>query len=767
MNDKVHPGDSAEEATAKDGKMSEETGQKWINRIIARRDAFKKSWWKCASQAQEMYDMEKGYDPASQNPFNILYANTEVLLPALYSNTPRPDIRTRFDQEKDQIAQAVERLLVAIVDDNTPGTGTFDDTMTSAVLGALVPGGGFGRLRYYPEAVCPFQFESGHYDQFLWGYATSWAKVPWICFEHALSREAVLEQFGEDGVKPENLKELPKQEDLDAGEKKKEEPTYDVHEVWIKSERKTVFLCDEFETKVLREVDDVLKIENFFPTPGLLALIQKAGSIEPTALYEYYKEQARELNQVTVRLSKVLSAIKVRGVYNTILGKNMETILDQNDGENKLIASDIPFGTDSNGFDKHIWTLPIDKLIIVAQQLYVGRQEILKVIYQITGIADIVRGSSAASETASAQQIKDKWSGVRLRRSQKLVANYARDMLRLVVDAASSVLKPEQWAAITQLDYPTQEEKEAAIAQLRDQAMAAQEQAQQQADPTQPPLPPSEPDPELVEKAEMLSWEEIVSALQSDRVRAYVIDIETNSTIDPDAQIDKQEVAEFLGGMGQLAPMVQLLAQAPGGAEVAKEILIAVSSKFKLGRALTNALQKLQAPQGPEGEQQPPDHSMQVAMIKAQSDMKLAQMQVQADERLTGLQGQIDKMLKVLDIQGKLAVEEKKSQTKLQEKEVDATVDMAMGQQQIQADQQGRREELSFQAQQGEQDRAFQQQDKAEDRSFQARQGDKDRQFQAKQAQQQDKTARYGIDTQAKAKAQVAKSKPPAGKSRR
>jgi hypothetical protein len=43
------------------------------------------------------------------------------------------------------------------------------------------------------------------------------------------------------------------------------------------------------------------------------------------------------------------------------------------------------------------------------------------VIFQLTGIADIMRGSSQASETLGAQEIKQAWGTMRLKRMQKEV----------------------------------------------------------------------------------------------------------------------------------------------------------------------------------------------------------------------------------------------------------------------------------------------------------------------------------------------------------
>jgi hypothetical protein len=111
--------------------------------------------------------------------------------------------------------------------------------------------------------------------------------------------------------------------------------------------------------------------------------------------------------------------------------------------------------------------LPIERLVEVAKQLYVARESIKQVIYEITGISDIIRGSSVASETATAQDLKNKWGTVRLRRMQTLVADYARDLFRMSVDCGSEYIPPEKWREITQLlEIPTEQEQAVAKQQL-------------------------------------------------------------------------------------------------------------------------------------------------------------------------------------------------------------------------------------------------------------------------------------------------------------
>ena len=100
---------------------------------------------------------------------------------------------------------------------------------------------------------------------------------------------------------------------------------------------------------------------------------------------------------------------------------------------------------------------PVEKLIVVLRELYEAREQAKRVIYEITGISDIIRGSTVASETATAQQIKSQWGTLRLKRLQKEVQRYARDLLRMMLEIASKKFSEATFAQMTGLPFVTSE----------------------------------------------------------------------------------------------------------------------------------------------------------------------------------------------------------------------------------------------------------------------------------------------------------------------
>jgi hypothetical protein len=632
-----------------------------LSAIKVREQEFDKGWWKDAKAAEKIYTADNE-DNKVFEPYNILYSNTEVLLPSLYSSTPKPDVRERFRLNNlKPLPEMLDRFLTIAADPGNPGGDCFDNAMRDSVFQALVPGMGYVRLRYLADRAFPLVYEAGHYRTMIWGKASRWSKVPWVAFKQTMRREDMLRLFNkteadDDANRPPISDETDQEKGSDV----------DVYELWNKKDRKIYFLCEQWTEKQLRVSDDPLGLENFYPTPGPLMMTVRGGKFLPIPLYNYYKEQAEELNRVSVRLIRVLSAIKVRGVYNPLLGDDLKKMLEADEMDNALNpAAEAGMLAQTGGLEKQIWFLPIRELVAVAQQLYQAREATKQVIYELTGISDIIRGSSVASETATAQDLKNKWGTVRLRRMQTVVADYARDLFRMSVDCGSDRIPAAQWKQITQIDAPLEAEKQVGAARMQQLMMLDPNSAMPAAAQPGTPPPPPNPAQQEIQKLQQLqsqpSIEDLLGRIKSDMNRTFVVNIQTSSTIDLDTAQDKSEVTEFMNSLGQLMPALQSLgALGPSGFEAAKAILLNVCLRFKFGIGIADALQNLQAPPPPAPDAAsnapagPTPEEQQAA--KAESDFKLAEIAskqrvLQAKESLELAQIEAQKQKLALDIQ--------------------------------------------------------------------------------------------------------------------
>ena len=648
--------------------------QYWLEEL---RDAYKreKDWRKDAKRLVEMFECERRRDTL----YNILYANTETMSPALYNTTPRPDVRRRFKGE-DEVARVgglvLQRVLEFLLDNNLQDSPHFDTIIEQALLEALVVGRGVVRFRYEFSGEQQIENEGISAEIVAWqrfrhAYAKQWKDVSWVAFQHFMTREQLRENFGDIANRlPLNVSsaEADHNEDEESwqGGENDEGQKYlgQVWEIWDKNSRKVYFISPDLPEQMLRVADDPLHLSGFFPIATPLMFFPKISSLEPVPLYAAYEGQAKELNRITLRIARIIEALKVRGFYDSTVG-GLDRVLEADDNE-LIAAENVVAMQQGQTLDRSIWLMPLNELVLVLQQLYTQRDQIKQIIYEITGISDIIRGSSSAYETATAQNYKNQWGSLRLRRLQKQVSMFVRECLRVMGEIATR-MQPETLIKMTGLPFPRQAEQQQAqmmIQQLQGQAQQLQMMAQQ--------------DPRAGQQLQALNgqiqkyqavlnkpnWETILQFLQNSVVRNYRIDIEANSTIEPEAAEDGRKLGEFLNAFAQfmngVAPLVQ---QGYLPIEAGKEMLLAITRKYRFGEDVEESLKQITMPQ------QQGDDKAKTAEQEAQVKIQ----QIQQKGQVEAQKGQMDLALK---------------QLQLQQKQKEAEMDMALKAQELQVKQQ-------------------------------------------------------------------------------
>lgn len=616
----------------------------WVAEI---KDAKKREekYRKSAKNAVSIFESEK----AETLPFNLLYSNTETLQSVLYNSLPKPVVKRRYNQADVMgkfASQVISRSLEYFIDSNDRDISDFDEMIRSAVLEGLVPGRGCTRFRYESEIETVDELDefgqmqqvervahetvSGEeipWNRIYFGYAKQWAKVPWLAFEHAMTTEDLEKNFPDASGIPLTIIESEGSGEDDADDNPKDignATLARIYEIWDKTEREVLFICPDFQEKVLKRVDDPLGLSGFYPIPKPLIFCKRISSLIPLTLFSYYEEQNKELNRITIRINKIVKALKVRGLYDASVD-GIEKVLTSED--NKLHpVQNLAAIQDGGTLEKAIWLVPIEKLINVLQQLYIQRQQVKQIIYEITAIADIMRGSSAASETLGAQQLKSQWGTLRIKRLQKETQQYVRDCLRIVAEITFKHCSQDTIKAITGVELPTAEEKQQATAMLQQMKMQQQMSQQQQ-------VPP--PPEQLLLAASLPSWEDLLALMKDDLHRNYKVDIETNSTVDAEATEDKKDVSEFLNALAQfLNGVFPIVQNGMLPFESMKGILGAVTRRFKFGTDVEDALDKMQPPKPPpEAQQGQQDAAAQKQ--KMETELQMQQMEVQLKQKET------------------------------------------------------------------------------------------------------------------------------------
>jgi hypothetical protein len=610
---------------------------------------------------------------SKESSFNILWSNTEIIVPALYNSTPTPDVRRRFKDE-DPIGKhtstVLERALTCSMD-SQDDEQDFDDEVTDAVLDFALVGRGLARIRYrpnvqpqsIPEAIAATPADAGvvqpgaapdsppatgaeeqkpplerivdqkvtiehwQWDKFRRGPGKRWRDVPWVAFEHDMTYDDCVAYFGEEIAKQIKFNQLAESDSQGMDESSGVKRLFQsgaVWEIWDKLKKRVLFIADGVKTPLL-VVDDPLGLKRFFPMPRPAMAIRDSTSLVPIPLFRQYKTQAEEMDRLTRRIAKVENALRVRGAYLSNV-KEAPALMDA--GDNEMIAIEDVAGVAQVGIDKVIWLMPVDRLIQVLEGLYKAREQCKQTIYEIVGLSDIMRGASKATETLGAQELKSRWGSVRLQRMQKEIQRFVRDLLRLIGEIVAEHYEPDVLAEITQVKLPTAADKEQLQSQLA-QAEAVYAEAAQAAQAAGQPPPEKPPMPKEVQEAlQTPTWDDVIAVLRSDSMRHYRVNIETDSTVSEILDRDFKGLTDVLNALGSVfgaAPMLQQ-AGASNGPEVTKEIALSVVRHARMGRAVEDSIESLDFKSGGAQLEQMGGMVKQIGGAVQQGSQQLAQL---------------------------------------------------------------------------------------------------------------------------------------------
>lgn len=685
------------------GQDLRKQGMAWIEKIKASYQ-HEKPWYEDAERAVAAYTGEGQVTDglasetwSTRYDFNILYSNVETIVPAIINSPPAPDIRRRFadaDPAAKDVAELLERAMRVQIDDSA-----LQLEMEKAAHDAFLAGRGILRVRFKSdvsesepygedwhelaeeaseteaeddgyesddeysetqetitgERIC---FEAVSWRDYRHGPAKRWEDRPWEAFRHAIPMED-METFGDASLIA--AQTLP-EDKLEVGETENDVILW---EVWCKKDR-TVKFIEENTGKIVKKVDDPLGLTMFFPTATPIQPIEVNGRLMPVNPFSIYRKLAEELDITTKRINVITSQMRVKGWYPgdaTDLANMLEG------GDNDFVpVSNAEMWAQNGGLSGAVAFWPIENFIQALRELYANRDQTKQAIYEITGLSDIVRGASKATETATAQNIKSQWGSLRIQKMQRMLAHAAREIFVMMAEIIPSKFSAETLQAMTGIRLiPTEQEMM----------------------PLPPPQPTGNPEQDQQALAQYQKAEQdrmanlqkmaTINQLLGEKLQTYYrIDVESDSTVRADLTRQKQEVAEFLQGAGAyisaVGPMVQ---QGAIPTDMALEIFASNARMFNLGKSTEDAIEKgieqakqqAQQPKPPspeelkaqaetrklELEQQKAQAQAQIAMAKAQSDQATAQIQVQA-------------------LQAKTQADIAKMQADIRAKEIDATL---------------------------------------------------------------------------------------------
>ena len=297
-----------------------------------------------------------------------------------------------------------------------------------------------------------------------------------------------------------------------------------------------------------------MDFENFWPCPKPVYSLVSTNNLIPTPDYAHYQDQAQEIDDLTARIAKLTDMLKLVGFYPLGSGDSSayEKAVDPR-VENRMIGVENWAAFKEGAGSRAIEWMPIKEISTPSPRASDYARQLVQDVYQISGISDILRGATDPNETASAQQLKAQWGSIRIKDRQAGMADFCRDVVRLVCEVIAERFEPDRVMKMANMllgpQPPSPMMGHNGGPPLDQPAPAAEQMGQpgQQ----QPPQQQQEPDQAVVEyqqKAQQL--QEALAIIKDEKLRGFRVDIETDSTIQPDEDAEKERANEFLTAVG-------------------------------------------------------------------------------------------------------------------------------------------------------------------------------------------------------------------------
>ena len=603
--------------------------------------------------------LETTTEPSAR--FNILWSNVQTLKPAIFNRVPKPDVKRKF-KDKDDVGRVASEILERALEFEVSHYDDFKDTMNHAIDDRLLPGRGVAWIRYEPEfehvegnehvnddgfQITEDADEPEGYDRLV-GEHCPVDYVSWLDFGHVVARtwdeitgvwrkvymtkEKVSERFGDEianrlpyDVCAPSASESEYVRADDVGAKNQAA----VYEYWD-ADTATVYWLSKSHNVILDSKADPLKLEDFFPCPRPLFATMTTDSLVPIGDYVMYQDQAKELDIICDRIGGLVKALKVAGVYDASQPA-IKRLMQEAFANDLIPVNDWSMFTEKGGLQGAVQFIPITDVANALMNLYNARDQIKNVIYEVTGMGDIMRSMSDPQETATAQTLKAQFGTLRLRTAQDDVAFFATEILRIKAQIIGQHYQPETIAKIS------------GAAQMDE-------------------------DPQVIAGA--------LQMIKNDVLRTFRIEVDADSLVEIDEQQDKADRVEFLKAAGGfLEQAMGVGAQAPELAPLLGEMLMFGIRGFKAGRQLEGefdaamsqlkqaAMMRMQNPQ-PNPEMMKSQADMQAKQAEMQANIQIQQARTQADMQIEQHKQQMEAAKQDADRQNQMALQQMEFQHK-------------------------------------------------------------------------------------------------------
>lgn len=688
--------------------------------------------------------------------FNLFWSNMQVMGPSIYARPPIPVVTPRFNDRRPLYRTAAELLeRCAIVD--------FDRSQINSVMIDIrddlnINSRGVAWVRYEDASESDTKSERVVADwlyrrDFLHGPARTWNEVSWVARRGWLTVEAFADRFDVTKSEARALVDSCRVRwEGDKYEQYVDNGLIGVWEYWDKVDRRVYWVVEGHED-LLDESEPYLKLDGFFPCPKPAYATVEHNTLDPIPEFLLYVDQLDEIDRLTNKIQTLAGQLKVVGWYpggvSNISDAIKSAIETNTDGQIVYPIADWASVASAGG--KLIEWFPTEQISATLVQSIAARSQLIEDVYQIMGLSDIMRGSTDAQETATAQQLKAQSASLRVRDKITEMVRIARDVIAIAGEIMAEEFSKDTLLEMSQMQLPTNEEireqikaledqarqqltqleqeatqaleegqravqeqmmqieqqleqlmadpqmqadpqaLEAAQAELAQQMQAIQQGAQEQAQAGQAAFAEQQQQiigaaqQQVAKLAETVTIDQVYEFLRDEKLRPFVLDIESDSTIFANEMAEKESRAEFLQVFGlTMQQLSALVAQEPAAASFAGEILRFALAPYRAGRQLDGAIdefvEQIEA-RAAQPQTNPEQEAMQAEMQLAQARLQIEQqkaeaqmMKAQADSQVRQAELQIkmqEAQVRVQEIEGRLATDQAKQGVEVEKARAD------------------------------------------------------------------------------------------------
>lgn len=469
-----------------------------------------------------------------------------------------------------------------------------------------------------------------HWSDLEFEPARTWAEVRKIARKTHITKKEFISKFGKDAYAAYRYSQETSQ---DEAEKEINKDRICVREIWDKDENKVTWVA-EGHNEVLKEDTPYLTFDEFFPCPEPLFATLTTGLI-PRPDICFYQDQQETLNQLCQKAQDIARYIKVISISGSE-NPELDNLLRKPNGTH-IQLSNFQMYLQQGGVKSALEVLSMADHAAILRVLHEAMEQEKQQIYDITGISDIVRGVSRASETLGAQQIKTQYAMSRISDRQRKVAKFCRDVVALIAQVVKNHFQPNTMIKMAGVSN----------------------------------------DPEI---EEYLGG--VIDLLRNDTQSDYRIDIETDSTTFANQEAAKQSAIDLTNALGNLFNVLLPHAQAiPQLMPVINELTLYTTSQFEAGREVKGKLEKAltevesEMDKARQEQKAVEEQQRQMQMQQAEQAMQAqaaeqqradAELQMQAQQQSEQQQKAMEAQTKIIELEQKKAIAEAELQLKAQ-----------------------------------------------------------------------------------------------------